>query len=870
MAYWMADPKYAHKQPLAGSADYPVLRNVKAYGAKGDGVTDDWAAIMSAVTRGGRCGEGCNATSTKGAVVYFPPGKYLITKPIIQYYFTVFAGDPSDRAVILGAKDFKGIALVDTDVYIPESNGQNWWINQNNFYRQIRNLVLDLTLMPNYVEGGVGNGFPAGIHWQVSQACTLHNLDFKMPTTAGATHRGVFMENGSGGFVSDLSFTGGAVGFVAGSQQYTARNLRFSKCQTAIEMLWSWGFTWKSMLVSDCKVGINATGFGVDGNTQKKQSTGSLIVQGSSFTNVDTMLIVLQTTGYQATVLLENIELAGSSRVAVASNTGDALLAGGPQKIPLWGLGRRFDDASPEGRITMGPIPVPKKDPGLLLLDDWYEREKPMYHREPAGNFINVLDFGVKNDGTSAAGNARGINEALAKAAGEKKVLVFPAGIYLVDETLFIPSGTRMVGVLWSQIVATGAKFADPDHPYILASRVGQPGDVGAVEISDMLFTQSGPTAGAVLMEWNIYQSNQGSAAMFDVIFRVGGAAGSGLLESNCHQFGAQKQESCMAAAMMLHVRSGSSIYMENMWFWVAGADHDVESKLQTRINIYGARGVLIESQGPSWVYSVSNEHSTLYNWQLAGANNIYLGHIQSETPYFQAGQTPSLRPYPPSEHFAYDPEFADCGAAKGFDTCREAWALRVIKSRNVYLYGGGFYAFFTDYKDDCAKFGGVCQDRLIDTDYSEGVWMFNLFTVGGKEVISPQGDADLIPSLKTVERKTEENGFATATNAWLLLSNKGATIGGTRKGALERQDEEPGPLMCNFNLEFPTFDALDKASSTMDPYCVYIAGIATSGTMIETALSEYNKTKPGYDDLFNAYSKVFRSYMAREIKDFM
>jgi hypothetical protein len=37
-------------------------------------------------------------------------------------------------------------------------------------------------------------------------------------------------------------------------------------------------------------------------------------------------------------------------------------------------------------------------------------------------------------------------------------------------------------------------------------------------------------------------------------------------------------------------------------------------------------------------------------------------------------------------------------------DTCREAWALRILNSANVYLYGGGFYSFFNDYKDTCSK----------------------------------------------------------------------------------------------------------------------------------------------------------------------
>lgn len=110
----------------------------------------------------------------------------------------------------------------------------NRWTNQNNFYRQIRNFVIDLTNLPNKVPKGALEGWPVGIHWQVSQACTLQNIHFRMPVAGEGgevRHRGIFMENGSGGFVSDLTFIGGAVGFVAGTQQYTARNLKFKLCQ---------------------------------------------------------------------------------------------------------------------------------------------------------------------------------------------------------------------------------------------------------------------------------------------------------------------------------------------------------------------------------------------------------------------------------------------------------------------------------------------------------------------------------------------------------------------------------------------------------------------------------------------------------------
>jgi hypothetical protein len=60
--------------------------DVTAFGAKGDGVTDDTAAIQAAIT------SVCNgfSTSTGGGSIYFPPGVYLLTQPQLPSTAAVF------------------------------------------------------------------------------------------------------------------------------------------------------------------------------------------------------------------------------------------------------------------------------------------------------------------------------------------------------------------------------------------------------------------------------------------------------------------------------------------------------------------------------------------------------------------------------------------------------------------------------------------------------------------------------------------------------------------------------------------------------------------------------------------------------------
>lgn len=87
-------------------------------------------------------------------------------------------------------------------------DGRQWYINQNQFFRHIRNFEFDLTEMPMKTDDSGQALAPTGIHWQVSQATTLQNLKFKMPRGDNVTHVGIFTENGSGGFVSgEFGFT---------------------------------------------------------------------------------------------------------------------------------------------------------------------------------------------------------------------------------------------------------------------------------------------------------------------------------------------------------------------------------------------------------------------------------------------------------------------------------------------------------------------------------------------------------------------------------------------------------------------------------------------------------------------------------------
>jgi hypothetical protein len=53
--------------------------------------------------------------------------------------------------------------------------------------------------------------------------------------------------------------------------------------------------------------------------------------------------------------------------------------------------------------------------------------------------------------------------------------------------------------------------------------KVGNAGDTGAVEVSDIVITAQGGSAGAIGIEWNIKASAPGAAGLWDVHVRLGG-----------------------------------------------------------------------------------------------------------------------------------------------------------------------------------------------------------------------------------------------------------------------------------------------------------------------------------------------------------
>lgn len=75
---------------------------------------------------------------------------YVVSAPIIAYYYTVLVGDAKVAPTLLASSDFDGLAVIgkckldsiadtvshvrrtDADPYVPNGYGAQWYVNQDN------------------------------------------------------------------------------------------------------------------------------------------------------------------------------------------------------------------------------------------------------------------------------------------------------------------------------------------------------------------------------------------------------------------------------------------------------------------------------------------------------------------------------------------------------------------------------------------------------------------------------------------------------------------------------------------------------------------------------------------------------------------
>ena len=652
--------------PYANSPEtYPVYRNVLKYGAHNDGSGDQISSLQNALNaevlnadgtiNGNRYQQG---VTTEPAVVYLPGGTYQISKTLDLRMGTVIVGDPQNLPIIKAAPGFQGDTVV---------NGYDYATGhpETSFMTLLKNIIIDTTSIP------AANTITA-LRWSTAQGCGLTNVFINMPSNSEG-HTGILLNGGSTIAVCDVQITGGYIGITNSNQQVNFKNIYFKYCTTAF--VGSGGFTalLQGATFETCGAGAQMT-----------DSLGCLVLLDCvSINSGPTVKLQPSDPSWRNNqVVIENLTSDGSNPAVVIA--GGAPLVGPENVIETWVWG----NAEP-GWYQSGTSYSTQRSPGLLNSDGrFFTKQQPTYAGVDPFDFVNVKAVaGLPVQGDGHTDDAPSLNAILQQNSANGKITYFPFGVYILRDTLMIPSGSRIVGEAWSVISGAGNKFADASNP-IPVVKVGNAGDFGTCEISEMRFTVSQMLPGAIILQVNM-SGNPGDVSIWNSIITIGGTKDSQVTYA-CQN---QDTSNTKAAFLAVHLSSTSSAYLENIWGWCA--DHYIDSRAFPGDQIISSgRGLLCEATKGSWLVGLGFEHHWLYNYSFHNASNVFAGMLQAETPYMQGAGAVLTVPSPWTVDARFgDPDYGWC--AVGDQMGRTALACNVDGGSNIFLYNGAFWAFF-------------------------------------------------------------------------------------------------------------------------------------------------------------------------------
>lgn len=196
--------------------------------------------------------------------------------------------------------------------------------------------------------------------------------------------------------MADVTFTGGNFGFYGGNQQFTAQRLTFNGCKTAVQVIWDWGWVWKSITVTNADVGFRLVNDDGTGNI------GSAAFMDSKFSNVKQGIVIKapsSNTGTGTTgIVLDNVQFNSVSQ-AVADTAGNSLLSG-VTNVQSWVMGPVYNDtlrtwSNGSSFEQLRELTLSGDINGLPNVP-YFERAKPQYAGNAVSDFVHFKDLGAK------------------------------------------------------------------------------------------------------------------------------------------------------------------------------------------------------------------------------------------------------------------------------------------------------------------------------------------------------------------------------------------------------------------------------------------------------------------------------------------
>lgn len=298
-------------------------------------------------------------------------------------------------------------------------------------------------------------------------------------------------------------------------------------------------------------------------------------------------------------------------------------------------------------------------------------------------------------------------------------------------------------------------------------------------------------------------------------------------------------------------------------------ADHDIDDATNTQVTIAVARGMLIESAGPTWMLGTASEHSILYQYNFIKSANTFTGMIQTESPYFQyALDAESPGPFNFSVGiFENDPVFPDPSCSGTDLMCNTGWAVMIEETTNLTIAGAGLYSWFANYDQDVCVDAQDCQQRLVYNGGSNGgLYFWNLITIGGVEMISNIDTGDVIYAANNTQ--TTGHPFWSALGAY--LDDYEDTTSGVTCDDDDTSAECQTKSLCDRTISFATVAAVQAAISTFDTSCTDFYVLGALYNTLNADLANYTAVDDGYDAVFGDYVTYTKELIPALLGTFM
>ncbi len=389
--------------------------NVRDFGAKGDGVTDDTAALNAALTASG---PDTGHSPWHDKIVYLPNGTYLVSGPIEKRYAngkfasgSVLVGQSRDGTIVRlktaadgygDAHNPRGIIFT-TSKQLDAANNKDY-DGKGEGNDAYENFVENMT-----VDAGQNNPGAIGIDYIASNIGAIRNVTVRASSASGATGIALTRKWPGPALLSDVAVEGFDTGIDVANTEY--------------------GVTFESVSISHPRTnGLR--------NTHNVVSSHGLHIDGAPHGIVNA--------AHDGLIVLLNAELSGSPDASAIENSGYMNI----RDMHVAGYAQVLGDATPAGLIdgvydANQRIRPSKQDWSLPV------EQPPAVIATPASKWVSVARFGAVPD--TGKDNTAAIRQAFASGAD---TIYFPHGLYLISDNIVVPPTLQHIVGMMSSVGA--------------------------------------------------------------------------------------------------------------------------------------------------------------------------------------------------------------------------------------------------------------------------------------------------------------------------------------------------------------------------------------------------------------------------------